>query len=144
MSDKQLHTICVRILGLLKTSKLEYLKTADGQHPTDTQRFLHKQARLRHHFFQDLELQLRSFFKENETFHLAGIQMEQRLVASLQDSQKTSLENCLEIDSEIQNLLNEIAEEPLDLDELSKTLSETIISLEKLTQPMPTKTQTWI
>ena len=83
----------IRALGLLKSSKLEYLKTAEGRHPTEVQRFLHRQARLRHHYFQELEVQLRSFQQDTDITHIKGVQMEQRLVASLQDSQKTSFEN---------------------------------------------------
>ena len=119
----------IRALGLLKSSKLEYLKTADGSHPTEVQRFLHRQARLRHHYFQELEVQLRSFQKDTDITYIKGVQMEQRLVASLQDSQKTSFENCLDIDVQIIGLLEGIETTKIQLDSLIQKLKDAVQTL---------------
>ena len=119
----------IRALGLLKSSKLEYLKTAEGRHPTEVQRFLHRQARLRHHYFQELEVQLRSFQQDTDIMHIKGVQMEQRLVASLQDSQKTSFENCLDIDVQIIGLLEGIETTKIQLDSLIQKLKDAVQTL---------------
>ena len=119
----------IRALGLLKSSKLEYLKTAEGRHPTEVQRFLHRQARLRHHYFQELEVQLRSFQQDTDITHIKGVQMEQRLVASLQDSQKTSFENCLDIDVQIIGLLEGIETTKVQLDSLIQKLKDAVQTL---------------
>lgn len=133
----------IRILGLLKSSKLEYLKAAEGQHPTEIQRFLHRQARLRHHFFQDLELQLRAQFQDQQPFHLAGIQMEQRLVASLQQSVQPSVEKCIELDTEIVNTLNKLENDGLIIQPLQKDLTEAISFLQKLSPKQKSKSSFW-
>ena len=119
----------IRALGLLKSSKLEYLKTAEGRHPTEVQRFLHRQARLRHHYFQELEVQLRSFQQDTDITHIKGVQMEQRLVASLQDSQKTSFKNCLDIDVQIIGLLEGIETTKIQLDSLIQKLKDAVQTL---------------
>ena len=119
----------IRALGLLKSSKLEYLKTAEGRHPTEVQRFLHRQARLRHHYFRELEVQLRSFQQDTDITHIKGVQMEQRLVASLQDSQKTSFENCLDIDVQIIGLLEGIETTKIQLDSLIQKLKDAVQTL---------------
>jgi len=119
----------IRVLGLLKSSKLEYLKTAEGRHSTEVQRFLHRQARLRHHYFQELEVQLRSFHQDTDIIHIKGVQMEQRLIASLEDSQKTSFENCLDIDVQIIDLLERIETTKIQLDSLIQKLKDAVQTL---------------
>lgn len=119
----------IRVLGLLKSSKLEYLKTAEGRHSTEVQRFLHRQARLRHHYFQELEVQLRSFHQDTDIMHINGVQMEQRLIASLEDSQKTSFENCLDIDVQIIDLLEIIETTKIQLDSLIQKLKDAVQTL---------------
>ena len=118
----------IRVLGLLKSSKLEYLKTAEGRHSTEVQRFLHRQARLRHHYFQELEVQLRSFHQDTDIMHIK-VQMEQRLIASLEDSQKTSFENCLDIDVQIIGLLERIETTKIQLDSLIQKLKDAVQTL---------------
>ena len=142
MSEKFTQQQWIRVLGLLKSSKLEYLKAADGQHTTETQRFLHRQARLRHHFFQDLELQIRSKFEEKESFNLSGIQMEQRLVASLQQSTQLSLlEKCLEIDNEVLGLIERSKNDDIIIQPLLKTLVEAGLFLQKQKEKQEAKTK---
>ena len=134
----------VRVLGLLKSSKLEYLKTVEGQYPTDTKRFLHRQARLRHHHFQDLELKIRGQFPEATSLHLSGIQMEQRLVASLDQNTKTSLEKCLEIDREIITILHSIDVTDIDSQALEVILENAITSIEKIQLNQKSQSRSWI
>ena len=119
----------IRVLGLLKSSKLEYLKTAEGRHSTEVQRCLHRQARLRHHNFQELEVQLRSLHQDTDIIHIKGVQMEQRLIASLEDSQKTSFENCLDIDVQIIDLLERIETTKIQLDSLIQKLKDAVQTL---------------
>ena len=134
----------VRVLGLLKSSKLEYLKTVEGQYPTDTKRFLHRQARLRHHHFQDLELKIRGQFPEATSLHLSGIQMEQRLVASFDQNTKTSLEKCLEIDREIITILHSIDVTDIDSQALEVILENAITSIEKIQLNQKSQSRSWI
>ena len=55
--------------------------------------------------------------------------MEQRLVASLQDSQKTSFENCLDIDVQIIGLLEGIETTKIQLDSLIQKLKDAVQTL---------------
>ena len=132
-----------RALGLLKSAKLEYLKTAEGRHSTEVQRFLHRQARLRHHFFQELEVKIRALFANEEVLHISGAQMEQRLVASMTDTQVTDYKSCIEIDNKIIESLNNLEEVEIDTKELLLKLGDaqrSLLSFQKKTNP---KSNSW-
>ena len=144
MSSVKCIDLWIRVLGLLKSSKLEYLKTVEGQYPTETKRFLHRQARLRHHHFQDLELKIRGQFPEVTTVHLSGVQMEQRLVASLDQNTKTSLEKCLEIDGEIITTLHAINDSEIDTQALEIILNNAITSIEKIQLNQKSQSRSWL
>jgi hypothetical protein len=133
----------VRILGLLKSSKLEYLKTAEGKHSTEVKRFLHRQARLRHHYFQNLEVKIRTITPDNEALHIAGVKMEQRLVASLVESQKTSFESCLEVDKELLGLFENVDISEIPTEDLKAKLKEAIQSLESMQKKTTPKIKSW-
>lgn len=144
MTEKLTLKHWIRVMGLLKSSKLEYLKTADGQHPTEVQRFLHRQARLRHHFFQDLELQVRAKYEEKEPFQLAGVQIEQRFVTSLQQHTKSSsLEKCAEIDAEILELIERPENDGIIIQPLLNAIQEAGLYLQKIQEKKEAKTKFW-
>ena len=142
LSKTAFHSL-VRILGLLKSSKLEYLKTAEGKHSTEVKRFLHRQARLRHHYFQNLEVKIRTITPDNEALHIAGVKMEQRLVASLVESQKTSFESCLEVDKELLGLFENVDISEIPTEDLKAKLKEAIQSLESMQKKTTTKIKSW-
>jgi hypothetical protein len=143
MTSKATFRPIVRILGLLKSSKLEYLKTSEGKHSTEVKRFLHRQARLRHHYFQSLELKIRNIAPDTETLNIAGVQMEQRLVASLNESQKTSFESCLEVDNELLSLLENVDISEIPTKDLTGKLKEAIQSLESMQKKAASKINSW-
>lgn len=142
LSKTAFHSL-VRILGLLKSSKLEYLKTAEGKHSTEVKRFLHRQARLRHHYFQNLEVKIRTITPDNEALHIAGVKMEQRLVASLVESQKTSFESCLEVDKELLGLFENVDISEIPTEDLKGKLKEAIQSLESMQKKTASKITSW-
>ena len=143
MLSKTVFNSLVRILGLLKSSKLEYLKTAEGKHSTEVKRFLHRQARLRHHYFQNLEVKIRTITPDNEALHIAGVKMEQRLVASLVESQKTSFESCLEVDKELLSLFENVDISEIPTEDLKGKLKEAIQSLESMQKKTASKITSW-
>ena len=128
VSNKEIAQL-TRALGLLKSAKLEYLKTAEGQHSTEVQRFLHRQVRLRHHFFQDLEVKLRALAPNKQGIHFAAAQMEHRFVSSMSDTLTKDYENCMEIDSKIIETLGSLEEIEIDTQQLLIQLREAQKSL---------------
>ena len=120
--DAKLHiNQLIRALGLLKSSKLEYLKTAeDGILPkynvsSPTSPFTPS-------LFSGIGSAIAQFPPGCGYSYIKESKMEQRLVASLEDSQKTSFENCLDIDVQIIGLLERIETTKIQLDSLIQSL----------------------
>ena len=117
----------IRVLGLLKSSKLEYLKTAEDAILPKYNAFTDKRV-YAIIIFRNWK-HLRSFHQDTDIMHIKGVQMEQRLIASLEDSQKTSFENCLDIDVQIIDLLERIETTKIQLDSLIQKLKDAVQTL---------------
>ena len=69
--------------------------------------------------------------------------MEQRLVASLVESQKTSFESCLEVDKELLGLFENVDISEITTEDLKAKLKEAIQSLESMQKKTTPKIKSW-
>tara|TARA_S200000501_G_scaffold377534_1_gene436290 strand:- start:2203 stop:2643 length:441 start_codon:yes stop_codon:yes gene_type:complete len=103
-----------QLLIHLKNAKLEYLRAGDVASRIEDKRYFNQQALLRNRFFHEVLSQL-----QNENINLKDLvvrnfNFDQLLISSIRGLKNSASEKCLEADSHLKELYQNIMLLPLD------------------------------
>ena len=99
----------------LKNAKLEYLRAADVASKTEDKRYFNQQALLRNRFFHEVLSQLQNENINLEDLILRDFNFDQLLISSIKGLKNSAYEKCLEADTHLKKLYQNIMLLPLEI-----------------------------
>ena len=99
--------ILEKILTLLKSAKLEYLKASDVINRVEDKRYLNLQSTLRNRLFQDVTQLLRSKNVDVESLIIRRLNYEQIVISSIKKTKHSLLYKCIENDKNLLDLYDQ-------------------------------------
>ena len=104
-----------QLLIHLKNAKLEYLRAADVASKTEDKRYFNQQALLRNRFFHEVLSQLQNENINLEDLILRDFKFDQLLISSIKGLKNSAYEKCLEADTHLKKLYQNIMLLPLEI-----------------------------
>ena len=104
-----------QLLIHLKNAKLEYLRAADVASKTEDKRYFNQQALLRNRFFHEVLSQLQNENINLEDLILRDFNFDQLLISSIKGLKNSAYEKCLEADTHLKKLYQNIMLLPLEI-----------------------------
>ena len=130
-----------QILTHLKNSKLEYLRAADLSNTSEMKRFFNQKALIRNRFFQDVLTELEGFGWSYEDLSENGFAFDQLLISSIESSNTSSMEKCIQFDLALEEVYLNIIPVQSDLTDFQKHLKSIQQSLKVLTEIVSTQSE---